>query len=115
MECAEETFQAEAPKQRNRSDGSVGQKCRLWREGSFCPGVRSWLGLRGHAKRGGRYPKENGGHIIDSYRVASRPGVRLKKSLFKLPREERDESHSPIILLCFLSSFHSHSSKNVRV
>lgn len=71
---------------RGRSVGSGGRTVSSW-------GFRSSLGLKGHAKGCGLYPTGNEEAFLDFYRGSSRAGECLKKSLFKLPREQRDESY----------------------
>lgn len=52
-------------------------------------------------QRGVEFGLRKCGSIANCDLASSRPGMCLKKSLFRLPREKRDESHSCIILLFF--------------
>lgn len=53
------------------------------------------------------------GKYENFHSASSRSGVHVKKSLFMLPREEKDESHSHTILHFF--SFISTGAENMRV
>ena len=72
-----------------------------WEHGVLATGPQGkslWLGLKCKAwefilKKTGKY--EN------FHSASSRSGVHLKRSLFMLPREEKNESHSRTMLLFF--------------